>query len=119
MASKYFCILKVPGLNRKSGSDFQVVLFLFRYSLVSTLLDDSGLGLGSVFGLLPLFALNEDGYRRIIELSSQSYLKKNDLAYPHLDFLELLNDLLNLNLSCFFKIFLIKFTVFVSSFNNI
>ena len=42
-------------------------------------------------GLLPLFALNEDGYRRIIELSSQSYLKNNDLSYPHLDFLELLN----------------------------
>ena len=42
-------------------------------------------------GLLPLFALNVDGYRRIIELSSQSYLKNNDLSYPHLDFLELLN----------------------------
>ena len=42
-------------------------------------------------GLLPLFALNEDGYRRIIELSSLSYLKNNDLSYPHLDFLELLN----------------------------
>ena len=42
-------------------------------------------------GLLPLFALNEVGYRRIIELSSQSYLKNNDLSYPHLDFLKLLN----------------------------
>ena len=42
-------------------------------------------------GLLPLFALNEVRYRRIIELSSQSYLKNNDLSYPHLDFLELLN----------------------------
>ena len=27
-------------------------------------------------GLLPLFALNEKGYKRIIELSSLSYLKK-------------------------------------------
>ena len=42
-------------------------------------------------GLLPLFALNEDGYKKIIELSSQSYLKNNEISYPHLDFLELLN----------------------------
>ncbi len=41
-------------------------------------------------GLLPLFALNEDGYKRIIELSSMSYLKNDELSDPHLDFNELL-----------------------------
>ena len=34
-------------------------------------------------GLLPLFALNEDGYKRIIELSSISYLNNDDLSDPH------------------------------------
>ena len=42
-------------------------------------------------GLLPLFALNEDGYKRIIELSSISYLNNDELSDPHLDFNELLN----------------------------
>ncbi len=42
-------------------------------------------------GLLPLFALNEDGYKRIIELSSISYLNNYELSDPHLDFNELLN----------------------------
>ena len=42
-------------------------------------------------GLLPLFALNEEGYKRIIELSSMSYLKNDNLSDPHLDFKELLN----------------------------
>ena len=41
-------------------------------------------------GLLPLYALNEDGYKRIIELSSLSYLKNDHLSDPHLDFNELL-----------------------------
>ena len=41
-------------------------------------------------GLLPLYALNEEGYKRIIELSSLSYLKNNELSDPHLDFNELL-----------------------------
>ena len=43
-------------------------------------------------GLLPLFALSEDGYKRIIELSSISYLKNDNLSDPHLDFNELLKE---------------------------
>ena len=42
-------------------------------------------------GLLPLYALNEEGYKRIIELSSMSYLKNDNLSEPHLDFNEILN----------------------------
>ena len=41
-------------------------------------------------GLLPLIALNEKGYRRIIELSSISYLENDTLSDPHLDLKELL-----------------------------
>ena len=41
-------------------------------------------------GLLPLYALNDEGYKRIIELSSLSYLKNDELSEPHLDFNELL-----------------------------
>ena len=44
-------------------------------------------------GLLPLFALNQDGYKKIIELSSRSYLKDDEIFDPHLE----LNDLLKLN----------------------
>jgi DNA polymerase III subunit alpha len=43
-------------------------------------------------GLLPLFALNEKGYKRIIELSSRSYLENDALSDPHLDIMELLMD---------------------------
>ena len=43
-------------------------------------------------GLLPLFALNETGYKKIIELSSQSYLKNDEFSDPHLDFEEILNN---------------------------
>ena len=46
---------------------------------------------GDTVGLLPLYALSEEGYKRIIELSSLSYLKNDDLSDPHLDFEELLN----------------------------
>ncbi len=42
-------------------------------------------------GLLPIFALNEKGYKRIIELSSLSYLKDDEDAEPNLDFIELLD----------------------------
>ena len=42
-------------------------------------------------GLLPLYALNENGYKKIIELSSFSFLKNDELSDPHLDFEELLN----------------------------
>ena len=43
-------------------------------------------------GLLPLIALNEKGYKRIIELSSRSYLENDALSDPHLDLNELLKD---------------------------
>ena len=41
-------------------------------------------------GLLPLFALNEVGYKRIIELSSLSYLNNNQLSEPNVPLEELL-----------------------------
>jgi DNA polymerase-3 subunit alpha len=44
-------------------------------------------------GLLPLFALDFEGYKKIIELSSRSYLENHDLSDPHLD----INDLLKLD----------------------
>ena len=44
---------------------------------------------GDTTGLLPLFALNEVGYKRIIELSSLSYLKNDQTSDPHLNFTEL------------------------------
>ena len=47
---------------------------------------------GNTTGLLPLFASNEKGYKRIIELSSLSYLNNDQLSDPHLDFNELLNN---------------------------
>ena len=37
-------------------------------------------------GLLPLYALNEIGYKRIIELSSSSFLNNDELSDPHVDF---------------------------------
>jgi len=43
-------------------------------------------------GLLPLFALNEEGYKRIIKLSSFSFLDNDELSEPHLNFEELLED---------------------------
>ena len=46
---------------------------------------------GDTIGLLPLFALNEKGYKRIIELSSLSYLKNDELSDSHLSFDELLS----------------------------
>ena len=45
---------------------------------------------GNTIGLLPLYALNEIGYKRIIELSSLSYLKNDELSDPNLNFDELL-----------------------------
>ena len=46
--------------------------------------------LNETIGLLPLFALNENGYKRIIELSSKSFLNNDEVSEPHLDFKELL-----------------------------
>ncbi len=43
-------------------------------------------------GLLPLFALNEVGYKNIIELSSLSYLENDELSDPHVDFELLLSN---------------------------
>ena len=40
-------------------------------------------------GLIPLIALNGDGYKRIIELSSRSYLENDALSDPHCDISEL------------------------------
>jgi DNA polymerase-3 subunit alpha len=47
---------------------------------------------GDCIGLLPLFALNEEGYKRIIKLSSISFLENDELSEPHVDFKELLED---------------------------
>ncbi|WP_435084936.1 DNA polymerase III subunit alpha [Candidatus Pelagibacter bacterium nBUS_33] len=47
---------------------------------------------GDTIGLLPLFSLNEEGYKRIIKLSSLSYLENDELSDAHLDFEELLED---------------------------
>ncbi len=44
---------------------------------------------GDTFGLLPLFALDENGYKKIIELSSKSYLNNDEVSDPHLDINEL------------------------------
>ena len=46
---------------------------------------------GTTTGLLPLYALNKNGYKRIIELSSLSFLTNDKLSDPHLNFDELLN----------------------------
>ncbi len=43
-------------------------------------------------GLLPLYALNETGYKNIIDLSSTSYLKNDELSDPHVTFDHLLNN---------------------------
>ena len=40
-------------------------------------------------GLLPLFAMNETGYKRIIELSSNSYLDNDGLSDPYCNFSDL------------------------------
>ncbi len=42
-------------------------------------------------GLIPLIAKNNEGYKNIIELSSNSYLKNNKTTDPHCNFDDLLN----------------------------
>ena len=42
-------------------------------------------------GLLPIYALTEKGYQRVIELSSMSFLNNDDLSEPHVNFEELFN----------------------------
>ncbi len=46
----------------------------------------------NTIGLLPMFALNEVGYKKIIDLSSKSYLTNNDINDPHLNLDELLKN---------------------------
>ena len=48
--------------------------------------------IGNTLGLLPVFALNENGYKNIINLSSSSYLNNNELSEPHVDFKDLLKN---------------------------
>ncbi len=48
--------------------------------------------IGETTGLLPLFALNEVGYKNIIKLSSTSYLENDAMSDPHVDFELLLNN---------------------------
>ena len=43
-------------------------------------------------GLLPLIAKSEIGYKRIIELSSKSYLQNNKILEPQCDFKDLLEN---------------------------
>ena len=45
---------------------------------------------GETTGLLPLYAMNKDGYKRIIELSSLSYLSNDIISEPNVKFDELL-----------------------------
>ncbi len=47
---------------------------------------------GDTVGLLPLFSLNEKGYKRIIKLSSLSFLENDQLSEPHINFNDLLED---------------------------
>ncbi len=44
----------------------------------------------NVFGLVPLIALNNNGYKRIIELSSKSYLENDNQTNPYCNFEDLL-----------------------------
>ena len=47
---------------------------------------------GDTTGLLPIFALDKEGYKRIIKLSSFSFLDNDELSDPHLSFDDLLED---------------------------
>jgi len=47
----------------------------------------------NTIGLLPLIATNGQGYKKIIELSSKSYLDNNSLSEPHLDISELFENI--------------------------
>ncbi len=48
--------------------------------------------IGEITGLLPLFALNEAGYKNIIKLSSLSFLENDEFSDPHVDFELLLSN---------------------------
>jgi len=51
-------------------------------------------------GLLPIFALDESGYKKIIELSSHSYLEDDKTSGPYLDIKDLL-EMKNTGISIF------------------
>ena len=53
-----------------------------------------------VIGLLPLFALNSQGYKKIIQLSSKTYLDTDGTSEPHLD-INILFDLESSGISVF------------------
>ena len=53
-----------------------------------------------VIGLLPLFALNSQGYKKIIQLSSKTYLDTDGTSEPHLD-INMLFDLESSGISVF------------------
>ncbi len=46
--------------------------------------------INDTIGLLPIYALNEEGYKKIIELSSKYYLENNNISDSFLEFNELL-----------------------------
>ena len=48
--------------------------------------------IGDTIGLLPLFSLNEEGYKKIIKLSSLSFLENDEVSDPHVNFDNLLED---------------------------
>ena len=50
------------------------------------------------YGYIPLIALNYDGYKKIIELSSKSYLENTELTEPFCNFNELLKNLNGISL---------------------
>ncbi len=50
------------------------------------------------YGYIPLIALNYDGYKKIIELSSRSYLENTELTEPFCNFNELLKNLNGISL---------------------
>ncbi len=43
-------------------------------------------------GLIPLIANSKEGYKKIVELSSKSYLENDSITVPHCNFSKLLND---------------------------
>ena len=60
----------------------------------------------NTLGLLPLFALNEEGYKNIIELSSLSYLNNETISEPHLDLNKLLE---KMGVSLYFQVLLMVY----------
>jgi DNA polymerase III alpha subunit len=51
-------------------------------------------------GLIPLIALNDDGYKRIMELGSRSYIENDALSEPHCDISELYKNVKGVVILC-------------------